>query len=93
MLSLLLDDNPSSLHPTYKSSAMDANTKFADESLESIDDHDVRRLLQQIEILGPNFDPGSSNSRKELQALARSLSLALETPMEAILRMIWAEVF
>jgi hypothetical protein len=72
---------------------MDANTQLVDESLESIDDHDVRRLLQQIEIRGPKFDPGSSKSRKELQTLARSLSLALETPMEAILRMVWAEVF
>lgn len=72
---------------------MDANTQFADESLDSIDDHNVRHLLQQIEIRVPNFDPGSSKSRKELQALARSLSLALETPMEAILRMVWAEVF
>jgi hypothetical protein len=72
---------------------MDANTQFVDESLESIDDHDVRRLLQQIQTRGAKFDPGNPKLRKELQALARSPSLALETPMEAILRMVWAEVF
>jgi hypothetical protein len=72
---------------------MDANAQITDESLESIDDHNVRRLLQQVEIRGAKFDPGNPKSRKELQVLTRSLSLALETPMEAMLRMVWAEVF
>jgi hypothetical protein len=53
---------------------------------------DVTTFLQQIVAKSAPFDLNNSKSRKELLAITRSLFLALETPMEAILRMEWAEV-
>ncbi|RDW64582.1 hypothetical protein BP6252_10233 [Coleophoma cylindrospora] len=52
---------------------------------------EVSPLLQQILVKGLSLEIDNPKSRKDLMETARSLFLALETPMEAILRMGWAE--
>lgn len=52
----------------------------------------VATLLQELAAKGSNFVDGNSKLRGELLAIARSLCISLETPMEAILRMGWAQV-
>lgn len=61
-------------------------------SSEAPKSRDVPTLLQQLAAKGSNFVDGNSKSRGELLEIARSLCIALETPMEAILRMGWAQV-
>jgi hypothetical protein len=67
---------------------MDANSPVFDKNTSS----HVATLLQQIATQGPSLDLSNSESRKELLAITRSPYFALKTPMEAILRMEWAEV-
>ena len=52
----------------------------------------VSELLERVSSKGKNIQDGGDKARKELLATARSLCLALETPIESILRMEWAEV-
>ncbi|RDW59167.1 hypothetical protein BP5796_12091 [Coleophoma crateriformis] len=52
---------------------------------------EVLPLLEQVHIKGLSLDLSNSKSRKDLMETTRALSLALETPMEAIVRMAWAE--
>lgn len=52
----------------------------------------VTSLLERIKLQVTVMDNGDTKIRKEMLILARSLYLAIETPMEAILRMEWAEV-
>jgi hypothetical protein len=52
----------------------------------------VSRLVNINYNLGNSTNLQDSKTRKALIAASRSLSLALETPMEALLRMYWAEV-
>jgi len=52
----------------------------------------IASLVGSISKLGKNIELDDAKTRKALIAAARSLSLALETPMEALLRMYWAEV-
>ena len=61
-------------------------------SSETPKSRDVATLLRQLAAKGSNFVDGNSKSRGELLEIARSLCIALETPMEAILRMGWAQV-
>jgi hypothetical protein len=61
-------------------------------SSDTPESRDVATLLEQISAKGSGFIYGDSRSRGELLALAKSLCTALETPMEAILRMGWAQV-
>jgi len=49
-------------------------------------------LLEEVASKGKSLVDGDPEVRKELLATTRSLFLALETPIEAILRMEWAEV-
>lgn len=53
---------------------------------------DVSDLLKRVENLGKSLNLSAPEKRKEILIVARKLCLALETPIEAILRMEWAEV-
>jgi hypothetical protein len=53
---------------------------------------EISRLVNLISKLGTNANLKDAKTRKALIAASRSLSLSLETPMEALLRMYWAEV-
>lgn len=53
---------------------------------------DVPALLHKVDTLGRKLDSAAPQTRKELLAATRKLYLALETPIEAILRMEWAQV-
>jgi hypothetical protein len=53
---------------------------------------DVATLFKEISERRLSFDLSNKQSRTELLEGARSLCFALETPMEALLRMEWAEV-
>ena len=53
---------------------------------------EIATLLQQIEAKGKALEIDRGNSRIELLAAARSLCYKLETPIEALLRICWAEV-
>ncbi|RDW63706.1 hypothetical protein BP6252_11251 [Coleophoma cylindrospora] len=52
---------------------------------------EVLPLLEQVHIKGLSLQLNNSKSRKDLMETTRALFLALETPMEAIVRMAWAE--
>ncbi|RDW68675.1 hypothetical protein BP5796_09332 [Coleophoma crateriformis] len=52
---------------------------------------EISPLLQQVLVKGLSLELDSPKSRKDLMETTRSLFLALETPMEAISRMGWAE--
>ena len=52
----------------------------------------VSALLEQAVLQNKSLTEGDARSRKELLATARSLCNALETPMEAVLRMGWGDV-
>ncbi len=53
---------------------------------------DVPHLLEEIASNGKSFTQGDGKARKKALVAARELCLALETPVEAIIRMCWAEV-
>lgn len=53
---------------------------------------DVPDLLKRVETLGKSLNLDAPEERKAILTAARKLCLALETPIEAILRMEWAEV-
>lgn len=52
----------------------------------------VAALLEQVTTEGKSLLEGKGSSREGLLGSARSLCIALETPMEAILRYGWAMV-
>jgi hypothetical protein len=52
----------------------------------------VTSLIEKATAQAANLKLGNSKMRKELLITTRSLYLALETPMEAVLRIGWAEV-
>ncbi|KAH8812941.1 S-adenosyl-L-methionine-dependent methyltransferase [Xylogone sp. PMI_703] len=52
----------------------------------------VAALLDQVNSQGTAFAQGNNSMWKDLLKTVRSLYLALETPIEAILRMEWAEM-
>ena len=53
---------------------------------------DVPHLLDKIASNGKFFVQGDAKARKKALAAARELCFALETPVEAIIRICWAEV-
>jgi len=53
---------------------------------------EIPKLMNLISNLGTSANLNDAKTRRALMAASRSLSLALETPMEALLRMYWAEV-
>ena len=53
---------------------------------------DVSALLEQALLQNKSLKAGNTRARKDLLATARSLCHALETPIEAVLRMGWGEV-
>jgi hypothetical protein len=53
---------------------------------------EISRLVDLVSKLGTSSKLREAKTRKALIAASRSLILALETPMEALLRMYWAEV-
>lgn len=56
-------------------------------------DQDVSTLLKEVATKGESLTTdGSDKARKDLLSTARSLCLASETPIEAILGMVWGEV-
>ena len=52
----------------------------------------VPHLLEEIASNGRSFALGNPKARKKALAAGRELCLALETPVEAIIRICWAEV-
>ena len=52
----------------------------------------VPYLLEEIASKGRSFTQGDTKARKKALAAARELCFALETPVEAIIRICWAEV-
>ena len=52
----------------------------------------VRALLEDVFSNGLSLAHGEVNARRELLVTVRSLFFELETPVEAILRIAWAEV-
>lgn len=52
----------------------------------------VTFLIEKATAQAANLKLGNFKMRKELLITTRSLYLALETPMEAVLRIGWAEV-
>ena len=52
---------------------------------------DISRILANLNTEAQSFSDGNESSRNELLAQARSLCLALETPVEAIARMVWSQ--
>lgn len=53
---------------------------------------EIHRLSTTVNKLLEDFQTDNTQARKELLIATRSLYLAVETPIEAILRMTWAEV-
>lgn len=53
---------------------------------------DVSSLLEDVASNGKSFTEGDTKARKKALVAARELCLALETPVEAIIRICWAEV-
>lgn len=53
---------------------------------------EVKSLLWDVTRLTAAVEMGDVKARKDLVVKARSLYMAVETPMEALLRMVWAEV-
>lgn len=54
--------------------------------------HDLQSLLQEINSQSNAFSNGQTDARLRLVAAAQSLVQAMETPQEAMLRYIWAQV-
>lgn len=54
--------------------------------------HDLQSLMQEINSHGNAFSNGRTDARLRLVAAAQSLVQAMETPQEAMLRYIWAQV-
>lgn len=53
----------------------------------------IHNLLQEIAFKGAILEkPNNGDARRELLAAARSLCYKLETPIESLLRICWAEV-
>jgi hypothetical protein len=52
----------------------------------------IAPLLEQVKAQNEALQRGDLHARKQMLGLVRSLYLAIETPMEAVLRMTWAEV-
>ena len=54
---------------------------------------DIHTLLEEIASQGASLDePDHEYARRELLAAARSLCYKLETPIESLLRICWAEI-
>lgn len=53
---------------------------------------DLQFLLQEINSQSNAFSNGQTDARLRLVAAAQSLVQAMETPQEAMLRYIWAQV-
>ena len=53
---------------------------------------DVSYLLDEIASNGKSLTQGNSKARKNALNAARELCFALETPVEAIIRICWAQV-
>lgn len=53
---------------------------------------DYKAHLAKVNELTTSLENGDPKARKELLVATRSLFLSLETPMDAVTRMIWAEV-
>ena len=54
--------------------------------------YDVPALLKAIDTYGKNVGKNKGEARRQCLAAARELCYALETPIESILRVSWAEV-
>lgn len=54
--------------------------------------YELSSLVQRASELGTDLRASDSKARKYVIVAARSRSLSLETPMEALLRMEWSEV-
>ena len=57
-----------------------------------LQDEYIQDTLREIEIGGQLLSKGQDGARTELITKARSLIAALETPIETIIWMAWAEV-
>ena len=53
---------------------------------------DIPGLLEDITSNGKALAGGDASARKKLLTAARTLGFALESPVEAILRIAWSEV-
>ena len=53
---------------------------------------DIQAILNDLVVKGKALSQGDSSVRKTMLADARSLMFALETPIEAVLRIAWAYV-
>lgn len=69
-----------------------ASKMAAHTSLDSPLNKNTKILLKDVAIKGEAFSRSEEGAREALIASARSLIMALETPMEAVTWMIWAEV-
>jgi len=56
----------------------------------TLDHHQV--ICAEMEVAGEALDRGKYGAREELLRLCRSLIALLETPLESLTRMWWAEV-
>lgn len=54
--------------------------------------HDLQSLIQEINSHSTDFSNGQADARLRLVAAAQSLVQSMETPQEAMLRYIWAQV-
>ena len=54
--------------------------------------YDIPALLKAIDTNGKSLGKDTGEARRQCLAAARGLCYALETPMESILRVSWAEV-
>ena len=62
------------------------------ETLDSISRRDADSILQALMVEQQKFAQKDPNARTNLISQARSLITALETPMEYVLQIIWANV-
>ncbi|KAI9871139.1 MAG: hypothetical protein M1830_003279, partial [Pleopsidium flavum] len=60
-------------------------------SIETTSSRHIPTLLGNIASNGNALSQGDTNARTDLLVAARELCLALETPVEAVLRIAWAE--
>ena len=63
-----------------------------DNSTSGVSDSDISKILNAVTKNGDEFTRGDASVRRKLLADVRRLSLLLETPAEAIVRIAWAEV-
>ena len=54
--------------------------------------YDIPALVEKISTTSKNLGKDSGEARRQCLDAARSLTVALETPIESILRTAWAEV-